>query len=67
LYFFYINLFAAAADQQLFYGSNDKAVSILNLYHCLSAGTIKETFNPPTDYKYPFYGSRIKHRGVTNY
>ena len=35
-------------------GTNDKAGSILNLYRRLSARTIKETFNPPTDYRYPF-------------
>jgi 1-pyrroline-5-carboxylate dehydrogenase len=35
-------------------GTNDKAGSILNLYRWLSARTIKETFNPPTDYCYPF-------------
>ncbi|HET6767493.1 MAG TPA: L-glutamate gamma-semialdehyde dehydrogenase [Chitinophagaceae bacterium] len=35
-------------------GTNDKAGSILNLYRWLSARTIKETFNPPTDYRYPF-------------
>ena len=35
-------------------GTNDKAGSILNLYRWLSARTIKETFNPPTDFKYPF-------------
>jgi 1-pyrroline-5-carboxylate dehydrogenase len=35
-------------------GTNDKAGSALNLYRWLSARTIKETFNPPTDYKYPF-------------
>lgn len=38
-------------------GTNDKAGSILNLYRWLSARTIKETYNPPTDYKYPFMGS----------
>ena len=37
-------------------GTNDKAGSILNLYRWLSARTIKETFNPPTDYRYPFLG-----------
>lgn len=37
-------------------GTNDKAGSILNLYRWLSARTIKETFNPPVDYKYPFMG-----------
>jgi 1-pyrroline-5-carboxylate dehydrogenase len=35
-------------------GTNDKAGSMLNLYRWLSARTIKETFNPPVDYKYPF-------------
>ncbi len=35
-------------------GTNDKAGSMLNLYRWLSARTIKETFNPPVEYKYPF-------------
>ena len=35
-------------------GTNDKAGSIFNLYRWLSARTIKETFNPATDYRYPF-------------
>ncbi len=35
-------------------GTNDKAGSLLNLYRWLSARTIKETYNPPTDYTYPF-------------
>ena len=35
-------------------GTNDKAGSMLNLYRWLSARTIKETFNPATDYAYPF-------------
>ena len=35
-------------------GTNDKAGSILNLYRWLSARTIKETFNPATNYRYPF-------------
>ncbi|WP_207493450.1 L-glutamate gamma-semialdehyde dehydrogenase [Aridibaculum aurantiacum] len=35
-------------------GTNDKAGSMINLYRWLSARTVKETFNPPTDYKYPF-------------
>ncbi len=35
-------------------GTNDKAGSMLNLYRWLSARTIKETFLPPTDYRYPF-------------
>jgi 1-pyrroline-5-carboxylate dehydrogenase len=37
-------------------GTNDKAGSALNLYRWLSARTIKETFNPPTDYRYAFLG-----------
>ncbi|WP_300597263.1 L-glutamate gamma-semialdehyde dehydrogenase [Niabella sp.] len=35
-------------------GTNDKAGSILNLYRWLSVRTVKETFNPPVDYRYPF-------------
>ena len=35
-------------------GTNDKAGSILNLYRWLSARTIKETFNPATNYHYAF-------------
>ena len=35
-------------------GTNDKAGSMLNLYRWLSARTIKETYNPPVDYRYPF-------------
>jgi 1-pyrroline-5-carboxylate dehydrogenase len=35
-------------------GTNDKAGSILNLYRWLSARTIKETFDPPVDYRYKF-------------
>ena len=35
-------------------GTNDKAGSIMNLYRWLSARTIKENFNPPTDYHYPY-------------
>ncbi|MDP4213160.1 MAG: L-glutamate gamma-semialdehyde dehydrogenase [Bacteroidota bacterium] len=35
-------------------GTNDKAGSIINLYRWLSARTIKETFQPPTDHGYPF-------------
>jgi 1-pyrroline-5-carboxylate dehydrogenase len=37
-------------------GTNDKAGSKLNLVRWVSARTIKETFSPPTDYKYPFMG-----------
>ena len=35
-------------------GTNDKAGSKLNLVRWTSARTIKENFNPPRDYKYPF-------------
>ncbi|MBA3637956.1 MAG: L-glutamate gamma-semialdehyde dehydrogenase [Acidobacteria bacterium] len=35
-------------------GTNDKAGSKLNLVRWVSARTIKETFSPPKDYKYPF-------------
>ena len=35
-------------------GTNDKAGSKLNLLRWCSARTIKETFHPPTDYRYPF-------------
>jgi len=35
-------------------GTNDKAGSILNLVRWVSPRAIKETFSPPTDYRYPF-------------
>jgi 1-pyrroline-5-carboxylate dehydrogenase len=35
-------------------GTNDKAGSVWNLLRWTSNRTIKETFVPPTDYKYPF-------------
>jgi 1-pyrroline-5-carboxylate dehydrogenase len=35
-------------------GTNDKAGSKLNLVRWVSARSIKETFSPPLDYKYPF-------------
>ena len=37
-------------------GTNDKAGSVLNLMRWVSPRTIKETFVPPTDYRYPFLG-----------
>lgn len=37
-------------------GTNDKAGSILNLYRWVSARTIKETGNPPKDWRYPYLG-----------
>ena len=39
-------------------GTNDKAGSKLNLVRWVSARTIKETFSPPTDYKYPFLAEK---------
>ncbi|HET8574435.1 MAG TPA: L-glutamate gamma-semialdehyde dehydrogenase [Edaphocola sp.] len=36
-------------------GTNDKAGSILNLYRWLNARTIKETYVPVTNYRYPFH------------
>ena len=35
-------------------GTNDKAGSYLNLLRWVSPRTIKETFDPPKDFKYPF-------------
>jgi 1-pyrroline-5-carboxylate dehydrogenase len=37
-------------------GTNDKAGSVLNLLRWVSPRTIKETFVPAKDYKYPFLG-----------
>jgi len=37
-------------------GTNDKAGSVWNLLRWVSNRTIKETFVPPTDYRYPFLG-----------
>jgi 1-pyrroline-5-carboxylate dehydrogenase len=35
-------------------GTNDKAGSKMNLLRWVSARTVKETFSPPRDYRYPF-------------
>ena len=58
---FYINdkPTGAIVGQQPFGGSrasgtNDKAGSILNLLRWVTPRTIKETFVPPTDWRYPF-------------
>jgi 1-pyrroline-5-carboxylate dehydrogenase len=58
---FYINdkPTGAVVNQQPFggaraSGTNDKAGSKINLLRWVSARSIKETFNPPTDYRYPF-------------
>lgn len=37
-------------------GTNDKAGSVWNLLRWVSNRTIKETFVPPKDYRYPFLG-----------
>ncbi|MTI40061.1 L-glutamate gamma-semialdehyde dehydrogenase [Fulvivirga lutimaris] len=39
-------------------GTNDKAGSKLNLLRWVSPRTIKETFVPPTDYRYPFLNEK---------
>jgi 1-pyrroline-5-carboxylate dehydrogenase len=39
-------------------GTNDKAGSKLNLVRWVSARSIKETFSPPTDYRYPFMAEK---------
>ena len=35
-------------------GTNDKAGSMINLLRWVSARTMKETFSPPRDYRYPY-------------
>jgi 1-pyrroline-5-carboxylate dehydrogenase len=35
-------------------GTNDKAGSILNLMRWISPRSIKETFDPPREYRYPY-------------
>ncbi len=37
-------------------GTNDKAGSVWNLLRWVSPRAVKENFNPPTDYRYPFLG-----------
>jgi 1-pyrroline-5-carboxylate dehydrogenase len=41
-------------------GTNDKAGSLLNLQRWVSPRAIKETFNPPVEYPYPFMGAPAK-------
>ena len=62
---FYINdkPTGAVVGQQPFGGSrasgtNDKAGSPMNLYRWISLRTVKQTFNPPKDYRYPFMGDK---------
>lgn len=60
---FYINdkCTGAVVGQQPFggargSGTNDKAGSMINLLRWVSPRTIKETFDPAKDYRYPFMG-----------
>jgi len=60
---FYINdkCTGAVVGQQPFggargSGTNDKAGSMINLLRWVSPRTIKESFDPPKDYRYPFMG-----------
>ncbi len=39
-------------------GTNDKAGSDLNILRWMTARTIKETFNPPKDWRYPFMSEK---------
>jgi 1-pyrroline-5-carboxylate dehydrogenase len=39
-------------------GTNDKAGSKMNLLRWVSARSVKETFSPPRDYKYPFMSEK---------
>jgi 1-pyrroline-5-carboxylate dehydrogenase len=39
-------------------GTNDKAGSIANLYRWVSLRTVKETFDPPTRFEYPYMRER---------
>jgi len=61
---FYINdkPTAAVVGQQPFggaraSGTNDKAGSAMNLLRWMSVRTLKETFVPPKDWRYPFMGA----------
>jgi 1-pyrroline-5-carboxylate dehydrogenase len=62
---FYINdkPTAAVVGQQPFgggraSGTNDKAGSAMNIMRWMTARTIKETFDPPKDWRYPFMGEK---------
>ncbi len=46
-------------------GTNDKAGSMWNLIRWVSPRTIKETFVPPKDYRYPFLAPDSDGRGAT--
>ncbi len=62
---FYINdkPTAAVVGQQPFgggraSGTNDKAGSSMNILRWMTARTLKETFDPPKDWKYPFMSEK---------
>ncbi len=62
---FYINdkPTGAVVGQQPFGGSrasgtNDKAGSAVNLHRWCTSRAVKENFNPPRDYRYPFLGAK---------
>lgn len=64
---FYINdkCTGAVVGQQPFgggraSGTNDKAGSMINLLRWVSPRTIKETFVPATDYRYPFLAEEVQ-------
>jgi 1-pyrroline-5-carboxylate dehydrogenase len=66
---FYVNdkPTGAVVGQQPFGGSrasgtNDKAGSWLNLERWVSPRTIKETFLPPKNYRYPYMEEDVKHK-----
>ncbi|HRH66290.1 MAG TPA: L-glutamate gamma-semialdehyde dehydrogenase [Bacteroidia bacterium] len=68
---FYINdkCTGAVVGQQPFgggraSGTNDKAGSMLNLLRWVSPRTIKETFVPATDYRYPFLNDENQNGSV---
>ena len=54
---------AAVVGQQPFgggraSGTNDKAGSAMNILRWMTARSLKETFDPPKDWKYPFMRSK---------
>lgn len=46
-------------------GTNDKAGSYLNLMRWVSARSIKENFNPPTHFAYPFHGADADDQSIS--
>lgn len=69
---FYINdkCTGAVVGQQPFggargSGTNDKAGSMINLLRWVSPRTIKETFDPAKDYRYPFMAEDLSEKKVS--